>query len=69
MGDEGFDPIPAGLADFLGAAEISGIALDQGGIELMLADQEAESIAEARLAVAGTAPPDLGEALLFHVVD
>src|SRR5208282_562981 len=56
MSDEGLDQVPAGFADFLGSAEISGVSLDQGRIELVLADQQAESITQPRLAIAGTVP-------------
>jgi outer membrane translocation and assembly module TamA len=52
VGDEGLDQIPAGLTEFLGATEISGITLDQAGIKLMLADQQTESITQPRLAIA-----------------
>jgi hypothetical protein len=54
MGDKGLDQVPAGFTEFLGAAEFSGIALDHRGIELMLADQEAESVPEAWVAVVRT---------------
>jgi hypothetical protein len=49
--DEIGDQFPTGLAEGSGAAEVSGIAFDQGGIELMLADQLAEAIAQPGLAV------------------
>ena len=52
MDNEGLDQISAGFANFLRSTEISGIPFDKSGIELMLADQEAESIAEAGLTVA-----------------
>jgi hypothetical protein len=51
VGDEGLDQIPAGFAEFLGAAEISGIALYESRIELMLADQKAQSISQPGKAV------------------
>jgi hypothetical protein len=56
MGNEGLNQIPAGLAEFWRAAEISGIPLDQGRIELMLADQQAESITQSGLAIAEALP-------------
>src|ERR1700731_650769 len=56
VGNEGLDQIPAGLAEFLSAAEISGIKLDQSRIELMLADQKTESITKPRLTIAGAVP-------------
>jgi hypothetical protein len=56
MGNKGFDQFPASLTEFLGATEFSGKALDHGGIELMLANQKAQPIAQSGLAVAGTVP-------------
>jgi hypothetical protein len=56
VGNEGLDQIPAGLAEFLGAAEISGIPLDQAGIKLVLTDQKTESVPKTGLAIAGTMP-------------
>ena len=56
VGNEGLDQIPAGLAEFLSAAEISGIKFDQGGIELMLADQKTKSVTKSWLAIAGAVP-------------
>ena len=35
VGDEGINQIPAGFTEFLSATEISGIALDEIGIELI----------------------------------
>ena len=51
MGDEGFDLIRAGIAQRGGAAVVSGIGFDEAGIEMVLADQQAEAVAEARLTV------------------
>ena len=48
---EGFDQIPAGFVVVSGATELSRIALDDVRTELMLADQEGESIAKTGLAV------------------
>ena len=45
MGDEGFDLFAGSLAEALGAAEIHGVGLDQVGIELVLADQLAQAVA------------------------
>ncbi len=42
--DEGFDLLSAGLAEGFGATEISGIGLNEGGIEPVLANQLAESV-------------------------
>jgi hypothetical protein len=38
MGDEGLDQIPTGLAELLSAAEISGVAFNTDGVELILSD-------------------------------
>jgi hypothetical protein len=38
VGDKGLNQIPAGFAEFLGATEISGIAFNSDGIELVLSD-------------------------------
>jgi hypothetical protein len=51
VGDEGLDQVPAGLPDGLGTAEVRGVGLHEVGIEVVLADQEAEPVAETRLAV------------------
>ena len=48
--DEGFDHVPAGISDRGGSAVISGVGFDEVRIELVLADQEAEAVAEAGLA-------------------
>lgn len=52
--DEGFDHIPAGASQLFGSAELSGIALHEMGIELVLADQEAQAIAQPRLGTVRT---------------
>ena len=49
--DEGFDLISAGIAKVASAAVIGGIGFHEVGIELMLADQQAETITQARLTV------------------
>ncbi len=51
MGDEGFDQIAAGALEGFGAAEIGGVRFDEIRIEVVLADQKAELIAEPGLAV------------------
>src|SRR5713226_4994180 len=51
MDDERLDQIPASLFERLSATEISGIGLNESGIEVVLADQEAEAISEPRLAI------------------
>jgi len=54
MGNKGFDQFTAGTAQRFRAAEVRGVCLDEIGIEVVLANQEAELIAKPRLAVAGT---------------
>src|SRR5579872_4928896 len=54
--DEGFDHIAAGRSQFFGSTELSGIAFHEIGVELVLADQQAETIAKPRLAIARTVP-------------
>ena len=49
--DEGFDLISAGISQGGGAAVVCGIGLHEASIELVLADQKAEAVAEARLSV------------------
>jgi hypothetical protein len=49
--DEGFDLLSAGISQGRGATVVGCIGLDEASIQLMLADQEAEAIAETRLAV------------------
>ena len=51
VGDKAFDLLPGGLAEGFGAAEIDGVGLDQVGIELMLADELAEAVADFGTAV------------------
>ena len=51
MGDEGLDQIAAGVLEGFGTAEMSGVSLDECRIEVVLADQKAELVAEAGLAV------------------
>ena len=46
MSDELFDLLAGGFAEGLGAAEIDGVGLDQGGIEFVLADELAEAVAD-----------------------
>ncbi len=49
MRNEGFDQISAGILDRFGTAEMGSVSFDQIGIEVVLADQEAELIAEPRM--------------------
>src|ERR1019366_10780228 len=51
MRDEGFHLFAGGVAERLDAAEIDGVGLDQVGIELMLANRLAESIANRTTAI------------------
>jgi hypothetical protein len=46
MGYEPFDLLTGGFAEGLGTAEINGVGLDEVGIELVLADQLAEAVAD-----------------------
>ena len=54
MGDEGLDQFAAGTLQSLRTAEIGGIGLDQCRIKVVLADQEAELVAETGLAITRT---------------
>ena len=56
VGDEGFDLFAGGFAEGFGAAEIDGVGLDQVGIELVLADQLAEAVADFGAAVVSVLP-------------
>ncbi|MHB8617569.1 MAG: hypothetical protein ACYC93_16050 [Candidatus Acidiferrales bacterium] len=49
--DERLDHIAAGGSQLFGSAELGGIAFHEIGIELVLADQQAEAIAKPRLAI------------------
>jgi hypothetical protein len=49
--NEGFDLLSAGISQSGGPAVVSGIGLHEASIEMVLANQEAEAVAEARLAV------------------
>ena len=51
MRDEVFHLLAGGIAKSLDAAEIGGVGLDQVGIELMLANDLAEAVANLRAAV------------------
>ncbi|MHB8617595.1 MAG: hypothetical protein ACYC93_16180 [Candidatus Acidiferrales bacterium] len=52
--DEGLDHVAAGSSQLFSFAELGGIAFHETGIELVLADQQAETIAKPRLAIART---------------
>src|SRR5207245_5896739 len=51
MSNEGFDLLARGLAQGLSRAEVRRIGLHQDGIELMLADDLAEAVADLRAAI------------------
>src|SRR5207237_8494485 len=51
MSNEGFDLLARGLAQGLSRAEVRRIGLHQDGIELMLADDLAEAVADCRAAI------------------
>src|SRR5437867_4342119 len=48
MNDEVFDLFARGIAQSLGAAEIGGVRLNEVSVELMLADELAEPVANPR---------------------
>ena len=54
MRDEGFDQFATGALESFSAAEVGGISLNESRIEVVLADQKAELVAESGLAVART---------------
>jgi hypothetical protein len=49
--NEGFDLISVGIPQGRGSAVVGGIGLHEASIESVLADQQTEAVAEARLAV------------------
>ena len=49
--DKGFDLLSAGISQGSGATVVGGIGLHEASIELILTNQQAKAIAEARLAV------------------
>jgi hypothetical protein len=50
--DEGFDQIPAGIAKCGGTAVVGGVSLNEASIEMVLANEKAEAVSEARLTIA-----------------
>ena len=68
VGDEGLDLASAGVAKGWGSAIVSGIGLHEAGIELVLADQQAELVAEARLTVVVAVVPVRGRRVLIRSV-
>ena len=51
VGDEGLDLAFGGVSKGWGSAVVSGIGLHEGGVKLVLTDQQAETIAKARLTI------------------
>jgi hypothetical protein len=49
--NESFNEFAAGTTEGLCAAKLGGVSFDQGGIEVVLTDQEAKLIPQARLPV------------------
>src|SRR5579862_3681541 len=56
MRNEGFHRFAASLAEYFGAAEVGRVGLHQSRIQVELANQKAELVAEAGLEVFGTIP-------------
>lgn len=54
VGDEGLDLFAGGVAEVFCGTELGRVALDQAGIELVLADELAEAIAQAGLTIPRT---------------
>jgi hypothetical protein len=50
--DEIFDQFPAGIAKCGGAAVVGGIGFHEASIEVVLANEQAEAVAKARLSIA-----------------
>ena len=66
MRHKAFDLFAGGLAEAFGAAEVDGVGLHEVGIELVLADQLAEAVANLRSAVVSILSNDsLMRRLLF----
>ena len=61
MRDKVLDLLTRGLAQTLHAAEVGRIGLDEGGVELMLANQLAESVANGAPAIVAVAIGGLWE--------
>lgn len=54
MGDKGLNQFTTGAAESFGATKVRRIGLYKVGVKVVLANQEAQLVAEPRLAVAGT---------------
>src|SRR5712692_11535489 len=64
--DESLDQVAAGFAQHSRSAVVSGVEFDLGGVELMLADELTEAIAEPGLAIArGPLSPPIGHLSAF----
>jgi hypothetical protein len=63
--DEGFDQVPFGLLQDRGSAVISRIGLDEIGVELVLADEQAETVAKTMLSVVVTVISGRDRIVLF----
>jgi hypothetical protein len=66
--DEGLDEVSTGVPKYFGPAEIRRIAFYKRGIELVFADQQAEAVTEARLAVLVAVVPVRGRRVLIRSV-
>jgi hypothetical protein len=55
VSDEGLDLLASGIAQGLHATKVSCVGLDQGGIELMLPNNLAQTVADLRAAVVAVA--------------
>ena len=69
MGNEGFDQIAAGLFEGFGTAEMGGVGLHEIRIEVVLADQKAELVAETRLAIVMTVAAGIERLRLIRLAD
>jgi hypothetical protein len=58
VGDKVLDLLARGFAEGLGAAEIDGVRLDEVGVELVLAEELAEEVADLGSAVVSVFPID-----------
>src|ERR1700722_630221 len=68
MGDEGPDLVFGGVSKSWGSAIVGRIGFHEAGVELVLADQQAELVAEARLTVLVTVVSARGRRILMRSV-
>src|SRR5258708_3119217 len=54
MGDKRLDQLSAGVFECQGATEVGGVRLDQGGIEVVLADEHTQPVSQLGLPVTRT---------------